>query len=155
MVVAALPVSPPRASAQLVARVGVCTALTGAAVIHGTVVSEHYAQWRLAGLFFLGTQLVEVFLVLAAVYFWGRTTAQLIVVTSVGTVAVWLLSRTLGMPFGPAAFRVPEAVGVPDIACCLLELAAAALAARWAFTRAGATLPARPAGMAGRLTAGL
>jgi hypothetical protein len=127
----ALPVT--RADAELAARTGVCAALLGAAVIHGTVVSEHFALWPLAGLFFLGTQVVEVSLAVAAVYAWQRRTAQLVFVTSVATVLIWLVSRTFGMPIGPAAFRTPELVGVPDIACCVLELGAAVLAAPLAF----------------------
>src|SRR3954471_3905357 len=98
-----LPVS--RADAQLVARAGICAALGGAALIHGTVVSEHYALWPAAGVFFLGTQLVEVSLALAAFYVWNRATAQLVFATSIATVLVWLVSRTFGMPIGPAAFR--------------------------------------------------
>jgi hypothetical protein len=123
-----------RADAELAARTGVCAALLGAAVIHGTVVSEHYALWPMAGVFFLGTQVLEVSLAVAAVYAWQRRTAQLVFVTSLATVLVWLVSRTFGMPIGPAAFRTPELIGVPDIACCVLELGAAALAAPLAFT---------------------
>lgn len=48
-------------------------------------------------------------------------------VTGVLTVAMWLISRTVGLPVGPADFRVAESVGVPDVASCLLELGAAAL----------------------------
>ncbi|MDT7550568.1 MAG: hypothetical protein QOD98_1503 [Nocardioidaceae bacterium] len=123
-----------RADVAVAARTGVCAALIGAAVIHGTVVSEHYALWPLAGLFFLGTQLVEGALAIAAVYAWHRRTAQLVFVTSIATVFVWLVSRAFGMPFGPAAFRTPEAIGVPDLACCVLELGAALLAAPLAFS---------------------
>jgi hypothetical protein len=123
-----------RADMEVAARTGVFAALIGAAVIHGTVVSEHYALWPLAGLFFLGTQLVEGALAIAAVYAWHRRTAQLVFVTSVATVFVWLVSRAFGMPFGPAAFRTPEAIGVPDLACCVLELGAALLAAPLAFS---------------------
>jgi hypothetical protein len=55
-------------------------------------------------------------------------------VTGIATVLVWLVSRAFGMPFGPAAFRTPEAIGVPDLACCVLELGAALLAAPLAFS---------------------
>jgi hypothetical protein len=131
-----LPTTPSvtRADAELTARTGVCAALVGAAVIHGTVVSEHFALWPLAGVFFLGTQVVEASLAVAAVYAWSRRTAQLVFVTCVATVLVWVVSRAFGMPIGPAAFRAPELIGVPDVACCLLELGAAALAAPLAFS---------------------
>lgn len=126
-------------------RTGICTSLVGSAVIHGTVVAHHFQQWVPAGLFFIALQVVEVALALAAVYVWGPRTAQAIVVTSMGTVVVWLLSRTLGMPIGPATFQLPEPVGVPDLACCFLELAAAALATPLALARR-ATPVRRPRG---------
>jgi hypothetical protein len=146
----ALPAALPSVQADVVARTGICAALVGAAIIHGTVVSEHFQAWRPAGLFFLGTQLVEISLALAAVYAWRRLSAQLVFLTGVGTVAVWMLSRTFGMPFGPAAFRVPEAIGVPDLACCILELTAAALAVPLAF---GLRLPSGGAGARSRTVA--
>src|SRR3954462_14443363 len=119
----------------VVVRTGVCASLVGAALIHGTVVAHHYQQWVPAGAFFIALEVVEVALALAAVYVWGPRTAQAVVITSMGTVVVWLLSRTLGMPIGPATFQLPEPVGVPDLACCFLELAAAALAAPMALRR--------------------
>ena len=40
---------------------------------------------------------------------------------SAGPLLVWLYSRTLGLPFGPDA-GIPEAVGIPDVVCCALEI---------------------------------
>jgi len=118
-----------------VSRTGVCVALVGATAIHGTVVTHHFQQWPPAGIFFLVLQVLEVSLAVAAVYAWGPRTAQAVVLTGFATVLVWLLSRTLGMPIGPATFQLPEPVGVPDLACCFLELGAAALAAPMALMR--------------------
>jgi hypothetical protein len=42
------------------------------------------------------------------------------------------------MPIGPALFQLPEPVGVPDLACCFLELGAAALAAPMALMQLSA-----------------
>ena len=89
---------------------------------------EHARQWVLAGAFFLCLQVVEVGLALAAGLAWSRRTAQLVVITGVGTVAIWLVSRTTGLPIGPPSFRSPEAVGIPDLTCLVLELLAALLA---------------------------
>src|SRR3954463_6656328 len=118
---------------DVVSRTGVCVALVGATAIHGTVVTHHFQQWPPAGIFFLVLQVLEVSLAVAAVYAWGPRTAQAVVLTGFATVLVWLLSRTLGMPLGPATFQLPEPVGVPDLACCFLELGAAALAAPMAL----------------------
>ena len=145
--------------AEIVVRIGAATALLGSAVVHSTVAAGHYEEWPLAGIFFLSLLVVEMLLALAVVFYWSSTTAAAVVVTSVGTVAVWLVSRTTGLPFGPAEFRSPEAMGTADLACCVMELAAAALVIPWALRR----LPARRSssralskgaiGMAGALTA--
>jgi hypothetical protein len=120
---------------ELVARCGVAAALAGSALVHSTVVSEHFAEWRTAGMFFIALELVEMVLAIAVVLAWTRLVQLAVVVTSVGTVLVWTLSRTVGMPIGPADFRQPEVVGVSDLACCVLELAAAALVLPWLLRR--------------------
>ena len=108
-------------------RPAACVALFGAALIHSTVMEEHLAEWLMAGYFFLGLVALETGLALAIIYAWGRRTARTVVMTGVITVVVWLMSRTSGLPLGPADFRAPESVGAPDVASCLLELGAAAL----------------------------
>lgn len=122
---------------SVVARGGAATALLGAAVVHSTVVAEHYAEWSLAGTFFVLLELVEVVLAIAVVLWWGRATQAAVAVTSLGTVAVWVVSRTVGMPFGPADFRHPESIGTADLSCCALELAATLLVAPWLLRLAG------------------
>lgn len=120
-------------SAALVARAGAVAAMVGSAAVHATVVGEHLDEWLLAGAFFALVTLTELVLALAVVVAWSQRTAMAVVVTSMGTVVVWLVSRTVGLPFGPEEFRAAEAVGAPDLACCVLEVVAAALAAPWAL----------------------
>lgn len=122
-------------SAALGARVGAVVALAGSAAVHATVIGEHLDEWFLAGSFFIVVTLAELFLALAVILAWTQRTAVAVVLTSLGTVVVWLVSRTVGLPFGPAEFRAAEAVGAPDLACCVLEVAAAALVAPWAVRR--------------------
>lgn len=122
-------------SAALVARAGAVAALVGSAAVHATVIGEHLDEWPLAGSFFAVITLTEMALALAVIVAWSRRTAMAVVVTSLGTVVVWLVSRTVGLPFGPAEFRAAEAVGTPDLACCVLEVVAAALATPWALRR--------------------
>lgn len=122
-------------SADLVVRAGACAALLGAGAVHATVASEHYQEWALAGLFFAGLQVVQTVLAVAVAFWWDRRVAITVVVVNLVTVAVWAVSRTAGLPFGPAGFRQPEAVGVADLACCLLELLAAGLALPTALGR--------------------
>ncbi len=138
-------------SATLVSRVGAVVALTGSAAVHATVIGEHLDEWLLAGLFFVVVTLTELVLALAVIAAWSRLTAIAVVLTSMGTVVVWLVSRTVGLPFGPADLRAAEAVGAPDLSCCVLEVAAAALVAPWAFRR----WPQRPDGPDGFDRAGM
>ena len=133
---------------RLLPRAGVCAALLGSALVHATVVGEHLDEWLVAGLFFLLLEVVEVGLALASLLAWGSRTAQLVLVSSLGTIAVWGLSRTFGMPFGPADFQMRESVGVPDLSCCALELLAAALAFRTAVGRTASRTADAPAGWA-------
>jgi hypothetical protein len=125
----------PSVDTTVLVRAGTCAALLGSAAVHATVVSEHYAEWPLAGLFFLGLQVVEVVLAITVVMAWGRRVAALVALASLGTLAVWTVSRTVGMPVGPESVQVREAVGVPDLACVVLEVAALALVLPWVLGR--------------------
>jgi hypothetical protein len=138
-------------SAAPVARVGAVVALAGSAAVHATVIGEHLEEWPVAGSFFVIITLTESLLALAVIVAWSQPTAIAIVLTSTGTVVVWLASRTVGLPFGPAEFRAVEAVGTPDLACCVLELAAAILVAPWAFR----PWPQRRSGAGGVTRAGM
>jgi hypothetical protein len=99
--------------------------------VHATVIGEHYDAWPLAGLFFVCLMVVEGLLAVAVAVSWRPLVAALVVASSVGTIAVWGISRTAGLPFGPAGFRAPEGVGVPDLACVVLEAATILLALPW------------------------
>jgi hypothetical protein len=68
----------PRLGAELAVRAGAAAALFGSAVVHSTVVSEHYGAWPLAGVFFLSLQVVETALALAVIFFWSFTTAAVV-----------------------------------------------------------------------------
>ena len=134
---------PTPADRVLLQRAVVSSALVGSALIHGAVAGEHFGEWLPAGVFFLVVQLVELLLALAAAFAWDKRVAMLVVVTGVGTVLVWLVSRTTGMPVGPADFRVAEPVGLTDVLCGVLELASA-LAAVPALRSVTAAPTARP-----------
>jgi hypothetical protein len=118
----------------LVVRAGTCAALLGAAVVHLTVVADHYEAWPPAGLFFVALLLLEGFLAAGVAVAWGRGIAALVLASSLGTLAVWALSRTFGLPVGPQAFQAREPVGVPDLACVVLEVAAALLVTPWVLS---------------------
>ena len=111
----------------VVARCAVAATLAGAAIIHATVVGEHLVQWAPAGVFFLILVLIEASLGSLALLAWSRQMCIVVAVTGLVTIAIWAVSRTTGMPVGPADFRVPEAVGRADVVCGIFELVAAAV----------------------------
>ena len=74
-----------------------------------------------------------------------RLALDVAVAVSVAPLAVWLWSRTLGMPFGPRP-GIREPVGLADSAAVLLEVAALVIAAL--LIRGGAWLRRPVAGRA-------
>ena len=95
--------------------------LFGSAVIHGAVVPEHLTEWGAAGAFFVVLAAAELAVAVVLVTRRQPTALFAAVVVSIGPLALWLYSRTVGMPFGPEA-GVPEQVGLPDIVACALEI---------------------------------
>ena len=103
--------------------------MAGAAVIHVGVMADHVREWWAAGVFFLVTGIVQL---VWALWLWTSPVRRWVLWSGIGVnallVVVWLVSRTAGLPVGPEAGR-PEAIGVADVVCVVLEVAAAALAA--------------------------
>lgn len=96
--------------------------LLGSAMIHAAVVPAHGAEWAAAGVFFSVLAAGE--LAIAVLLLVRAQPAALLAAAVFSSVplAVWLYSRTLGIPFGPEA-GVPEQIGLADCAACALELA--------------------------------
>jgi hypothetical protein len=103
--------------------------LVGSAAIHVAVVPEHLREWSAAGFFFVVLAIAQLALGLLVLVRLDRLVLGAVVVTSAVPLGLWLVSRTVGMPVGPETWT-PEAVGLADVASCLLELVtlAAALA---------------------------
>jgi hypothetical protein len=103
-----------------------------AGLIHYAVVPEHRSEWWLYAVFF--TLLAAFEVVWAAAVWTGRDRRLLLlgVVVNAAVLALWTVSRSTGLPFGPDTGD-PEPVGVPDLLCDVAELAtigAALLAVR-------------------------
>ncbi|MFN8623904.1 MAG: hypothetical protein U0869_24445 [Chloroflexota bacterium] len=108
-----------------------------AAVIHLLVIEEHLAESKVTGLAFA---LLAAFQGLWAVWYAARPSAWLgwlAVVVNAGAIGVWVLSRTAGVPDWLSPEGV-EGVGLPDVACAVLELGVIAglLALHWRPMRA-------------------
>jgi hypothetical protein len=141
------PVSRPE-SAGTVLRYVVATASIAAAAIHFAVVSEHWDEWRLAGLFFGVLAWVQVIWAVAVLQTRSRLVLVLGILGQLGVVVLWVVSRTSGLPFGPQAGQ-PETAGRIDEICCVVELVAAAGAALLLVHRVSAARLRRPVALAG------
>jgi hypothetical protein len=109
---------------SMVLRWAASVTLVCAGAIHTSVVEEHYREWALEGLFFVALAVVEALLALAIAAAPGMTTHRAAIALSLATIALWTVSRTLGVPVGPQAW-VPEPIGRADAVATLLELTTA------------------------------
>ena len=82
-------------------RVLLVTGLVGSAAIHAAVIPEHLQEWPVAGAFFVLLVLVELALALAVLLRLDRLVLMVTAWVSVATLLLWLVSRTVGLPFGP------------------------------------------------------
>jgi hypothetical protein len=100
-----------------------------AGAIHAVAMIDHFAHYWLYGVFFLVLTYGQVL--------WGMALLRRSVgeralvagaIANLAIVAVWLVSRTVGVPIGPDAGR-PEAVGAIDVAATLDQIVLAAYVA--------------------------
>ena len=102
----------------LLAGAAILSAASG--LIHVAAVPEHWATYRIAALFFIG---LGTFQVAWAALVLGRPSRLLYAAgaaASLGTIAVWAVSRTSGLPFGPFA-GIAERAGRADVVSTLFE----------------------------------
>lgn len=105
-----------------VLRFAVAVASAGAATIHFAVIDQHFAEYWLFGVFFVAVALAQLGWVVAVV---SNPTRTVYVVGAVGNALIavtWVISRTTGLPFGPAAGE-PEPVSIADAVSTAFELA--------------------------------
>ena len=93
-----------------------------AAAIHFAVVFEHFKDYTLYGVFFLVLAWAQ--LIWPAVLLWrpSRPWLWLGVAGNAAVLAVYVASRTVGLPFGPDLHH-PEQAGGLDVMSCVLEFA--------------------------------
>jgi hypothetical protein len=93
-----------------------------AAAIHFAVVFEHFRDDTLYGVFFLVLSWAQ--LIWPAVLLWrpSRLWLWLGMAGNAAVLAVYIASRTVGLPFGPDLHH-PEPVGALDVMSCVLEFA--------------------------------
>jgi hypothetical protein len=94
------------------------------ALVHYVVMPEHFEEATLYGMFFLVSATAQ--LVYAAMLL-ARPSRALLTAGAIGNFAIvvlWLVTRTVGIPLGPAAGEV-ESVGGLDMLCAFFELTTA------------------------------
>src|SRR5262245_49031386 len=101
---------------------GLAALSAGAAAIHFAVVFEHFAQYTLYGVFFLVISWAQ--LIWPAVLLWrtSRLWLWLGVAGNAIVIAVYVASRTAGLPFGPDLHHA-EPAGALDVTSGVLEFA--------------------------------
>lgn len=101
---------------------GLAALSAGAAAIHFAVTFDHFSEYVLYGVFFLVVSWAQA--IWAAVVMWrpSRLWLGLGVAGNVIVLAVYLASRTTGLPIGPDVSS-PEPVGGLDVVSGVLELA--------------------------------
>ena len=117
---------------RLAARCAAVTSL-GAGLIHLVVAPVHWRDWVFSGLFFVA---IALFQLVWAFLAWSRPTALVLgagVAVNAAALALWVTSRTGGVPFGPFAGQ-PEAVDAAGICVLLLECYVV-MGAGWAWIR--------------------
>src|SRR5262245_3111021 len=112
-------------------------AMLGAAIIHFAFAPDHLSEQTSHGVFFLVTGWAQLLGAGALAFGWRPQRAWLYgtAAFNLGVAAVWLVSRTAGLPG-----EEPEAVGFPDSLASALEVFAAVAAL--AVVLGWATLPA-------------
>ena len=100
---------------------GMAALSVGAAAIHFAVVFEHFADYTLYGVFFLVISWAQ--MIWPAVLLWrpSRLWLWLGIAGNAIVIAVYVASRTIGLPFGPD-FNHSESVGALDVMSCILEV---------------------------------
>ena len=118
-------------------------AAAGSAMVHFAVAPEHFSEWWGFGLFFVLCAEVQLGWALLLGQRCGRRMLAFGSAGSLFLVAVWTMSRTTGLPFGPEP-GVAEAAAIPDVVSVALELVTIGACA-WALALPGRLRPWRSA----------
>jgi hypothetical protein len=94
----------------------------GAAAIHYAVIRDHFDEYWLYGLFFVGMGLFQLFWATAVVLRPTRALLVLGALANAAIVASWVVTRTAGLLIGPGADEV-EPIGLADALATGFEVA--------------------------------
>ena len=97
-------------------------ASAAASAIHAAVCPAHFREATAFGLFFLVAASLQAAWAVLVLRQPGRTLLTLGAVGNLAVVALWIMSRTVGVPIGPEVWR-PEAITAIDSLATTMELA--------------------------------
>jgi hypothetical protein len=117
----------------------------GAGGIHFAVIQEHLSEDIAAAVFFLALAWFQVIWAMVYLVRPNDLLRLIAIVVNAGTVGIWIVSRTSGLPIGPEPWT-PEAVGLADLLSSSFEvvlvgLLAASLLPRLADRFSGYSVP--------------
>jgi FtsP/CotA-like multicopper oxidase with cupredoxin domain len=95
----------------------------GAAAIHLAVAPDHLQEYLPYGIFFLVVGLAQAALAVAMLVRPSRRVFAAVALIAVGCVVIWIISRTVGLPFGPS--EKLENIQLADPLTLLLQIATA------------------------------
>ncbi|MFI9555742.1 hypothetical protein [Nonomuraea endophytica] len=126
----------------------------GAGAVHFAAMGEHFAlDWR-HGVFFAVAGWAQVLWAAVVLLRPARSVLLAGIVGNAAIVALWGVSRTLGVPFGPGAGR-PEPVGAPDVLATALEIVLVCCALALLDRAARQAVPSRSRRIGAGVVAGL
>jgi hypothetical protein len=108
-------------SAAVEARTSLALASLSASLIHAMAGFHHWTEWWLFGFGMFVMAVAQVAGAAALAYTGTRLAPIAAIAVNVPIVALWIWSRTTGLPFGPEPGEA-EAIGLPDAVCTLTEL---------------------------------
>jgi hypothetical protein len=108
-------------SAAVEARTSLALASLSAGLIHVMAGLHHWTEYWLFGCGMFVMAVAQIAGAAAVGYTSSRLALWGAVVVNLPIVAIWIWSRTTGLPFGPAPGEA-EAVGIPDAVCTFTEL---------------------------------
>ena len=91
-----------------------------AGILHPAVVREHLQEGWLFGAFFVVVATIQILSVIPIILRDSGMTYPALAIVNGSVIAIWIVSRTIGIPFGPHA-SMPEPVGAIDLAATAFE----------------------------------
>lgn len=98
------------------------TGLAATATLHAAVIRGHLTHWQSAGLSFALLTLAELAVAALLLTRRHRTSLHAAAAVTAAPLAVWLLTRTIGLPIGPVA-GTRVGTGLPEDMAVILEVA--------------------------------